>query len=229
MTKTVLLASAAALVLSAGAASAGAVHPGLSAKANPAHHVIVFPHNASVLYDQSQGDNGIGIISQQFTDFSGGTYDAQGADDFTVPAGKTWKVTEVDASGVYFNGSGPADSFNVTFYSKIKGSKEKVKASCNNANYTDTGFGSPAIKCSANLNGGTKGKTYYVSVQAVMAFGNGGEWGWNTNNAQAGKPGLWKNPGGGFGTGCTNYTPVLTCIPSGEGPDFAFALQGSSN
>ena len=59
-----------------------------------------------------------------------------------------------------------------------------------------------------------------------MAFGSGGEWGWNTNNTVAGKPSLWKNAGGGFGTGCAVYTTTTTCIPAGEGGDFAFALQG---
>src|SRR4051812_211710 len=90
MTKTVLLAGAAALALTGGA-FAGTAHPTLSAKSHTGKHLIVFPsRGASVLYDQSAGTNGIGIVSQDFTDF-GTTYDAQGADDFTVPAGATWK------------------------------------------------------------------------------------------------------------------------------------------
>jgi hypothetical protein len=226
MTKTVLLASAAALVFSAGAASAGAAHPGLTAKVDPSKHQLVHaPKNTATLYDQSSGSNGIGIVSQDFTDF-GTTYDAQGADDFTVPANTTWKVKSVYANGVYFNGAGPADSWNVTFYTKISGATEKVKASCTGVAATSDNFGQVTIPCNAKLKGGAKGKHYYVSVQAVMAFGSGGEWGWNTNNTVAGKPSLWKNAGGGFGTGCAVYTTTTTCIPSGEGGDFAFALQG---
>jgi hypothetical protein len=33
-----------------------------------------------------------------------------------VPGGQSWRVTEVYAQGVYFNGSGPANNFNVFFY-----------------------------------------------------------------------------------------------------------------
>src|SRR5881397_2244423 len=37
--------------------------------------------------------------------------------DFVVPAGQTWNVESIDADGVYFNGSGPANSFDVFIYS----------------------------------------------------------------------------------------------------------------
>jgi hypothetical protein len=226
--KTVLLASAAALALTAGAASAGAAHPGLTAKVTAKHMLVKAPKNTATLYDQSAGSNGIGIVSQDFTDSSFPTaYDAQGADDFTVPANTIWHVTDVYANGVYFNGSGPAPAWNVTFYKKIKGAVEKVKASCVGVAASSDNFGQVTIPCAAKLKGGTGGHTFYVSVQAQMAFLSGGEWGWNTNNNQAGKPGLWKNPGGGFGTGCSTYTALTTCIPSGEGPDFAFAIFGN--
>jgi hypothetical protein len=68
--------------------------------------------------------------------------------------------------------------------------------------------------------------TYFVSVQANMAFSVGGEWGWNTNNTVRGSASQWQNPGGGFGTGCTTYNTTTTCIPAGEGGDFSFALLG---
>lgn len=224
-----MLAGAAALALT-GTAFAGQAHPTLSGKVSSnAKHVIVMPHrNASVLYDQSSGSNGVGIVSQEFTDFTSGAYDADGADDFTLPAGKH-TITEVDANGVYFNGYGPADSFNVTFYKKIKKGQGKILASCPNSPYTDVnGTGSVAIdvsSCGVKAKGGKK--SMWVSVQAVMAFGSGGEWGWNTNNTVNGSASVWENAGGGFGTGCSTYTTTTTCIPSGEGGDFAFAILGN--
>lgn len=42
-------------------------------------------------------------------------FDSQAADDFIVPAGQTWHVTEVDVLGEY-DSSGPAASFHVFFY-----------------------------------------------------------------------------------------------------------------
>jgi hypothetical protein len=223
MNKTILLATAAAFALCAGAASAGSSHPGVSAKIAP-RHVNLRPQNGNtLLYDQSAGSNGIGIVSQNFEPtFS--IYDSQGADDFKFSGKHT--VTEVVANGVYFNGSGPATGFDVTFYKKIKNGKGKVLGTCANQAYTDLAFGYPDITLS-----GCKGKTSMkkgsVSVVADLAFGAGGEWGWNTNNTVVGAAGLWQNPGGGFSTGCSTYTAVTTCIPSGEGGDWAFALLGN--
>ena len=42
-------------------------------------------------------------------------FDSQAADDFIVPAGQTWHVTEVDVLAEY-DSTGPAASFHVFFY-----------------------------------------------------------------------------------------------------------------
>lgn len=229
MTKTLLLAGAAALAFS-GTANAGA-HPSKASTVSAnSKHVFVLPHrNASVLYDQSAGSNGIAIVSQDFTDSSFPTaYDADGADDFVLPAGKH-VISDVVANGTYFNGSGPAITYNVTFYKKIKKGKGKAVLTCTGNSYVDLGFGQPQITL-GGCTGKNKfkgGKAVYVSVYAVMPFIGGGEWGWGTNNTVNGSGAYWRNPGSGFGTGCTGYTALLTCIPSGEGGDFAFAILGS--
>src|SRR5260370_399915 len=64
-----------------------------------------------VLYDQYDNAGFNATFSGTFTDFTG--FDADLADDFVVPAGQTWNVESIDADGVYFNGGGPANSFNV--------------------------------------------------------------------------------------------------------------------
>ena len=69
---------------------------------------------ATVLYDQLNNPGTASSLSQEFPDFP--TFTSDLADDFVVPAGQTWNITEVDAQGVYFNGPGPADNFNVRFY-----------------------------------------------------------------------------------------------------------------
>lgn len=222
MNKTLLLATAAVFALTAGAASAA--KPVASAHA-PQQHVKLRPQNGNTtLYDQSAGSNGIGIVSQTFEP-SFSIYDAAGADDFAFSGKHT--VTEVIANGVYFNGAGPADSFDVTFYKKIKKGKAKVLGTCAAQSYTDlTGTGYPDITLSG-CSGKTKMKAGLVSVVANMAFASGGEWGWNTNNTVAGNPAQWQNPGGGLSTGCATWTTLTTCIAAGEGGDFAFALLGN--
>jgi len=223
MKKMLLLAAAAAFAMSATAAGPGASSAGTGAKAG------VKPAQGpdATLYDQNNNSTGIGIVSQNF-EATFDAYDAQGADDFQVPSGECWKITEVDVSGVYFNGSGPASSVHVTFY--------KQKAGAPNESGIIADF--PAIvpvdsagSFTIALPSAVKAKSnkkYWVSVAANLDFQVGGEWGWDTNASQAGTAAMWKNPGGGFATGCSAYTDLNTCIPSGEGPDYMFALKGKS-
>lgn len=223
MTKTALLCGAAALALTGGTAIASPAHPALSGKsAHPFHYVL--PHGPSALkgYSQRDNDNGVGIVSQNF-ESSFDAYDAVGADDFSIK--KKAKITEVDADGVYFNGAGPATSFNVVFYKDAGGLPGAQQKACNNASYVDeTGFGTPDITCKAKVKG--KG-THWVSVQANLSFGVGGEWGWNTNNTQRGNAAAWENPGNGFATGCTTWGNMVSCLGAlGQGPDFSYALLG---
>ena len=84
--------------------------------ANPVRtlRMPLFPH--VILYDQY--DNAttnppVDITSQDF-EASFDQYDSQAADDFVVPSGQTWTITEVDVMGEY--SGGPAASFNVYFY-----------------------------------------------------------------------------------------------------------------
>jgi hypothetical protein len=75
------------------------------------------PTPGAVLYDQYDNfatKEAVNIPSQDAEtalDF----FDSQAADDFIVPAGQTWQVTEVDVLGEY-DSAGPAASFHVFFY-----------------------------------------------------------------------------------------------------------------
>src|SRR4051794_5400914 len=73
-----------------------------------------------ILYDQLNNPGGFATSSQQF-EAANAAFNAQLADDFVVPAGQTWTVSEVDVAGVYFNGPGPAASVNVFFYANNPG------------------------------------------------------------------------------------------------------------
>jgi hypothetical protein len=218
--KQLVLATAA--ILACGLASAAPTVAG--------HGKVVAPpvNAAGTLYSQNGTDSGIGIVSQNF-ESSFDIYDARAADDFKVPAGATWKVTEVDVTGVYFNGAGLARDENVTFYKTKKGLPGGVIKDYNGLAGADNGTGSFKIKgAKAKLAGGTSGKSYWVSVQANMDFSVGGEWGWENQTTVVGKPAAWENPGGGFGIGCTTYTTETTCIPDGQG-DHMFTIKGTSS
>ena len=63
---------------------------------------------ANILYNQNSDDAGSPLNSQNYTSGSS-QFNDQAADDFVIPKGQTWRITEVDVTGVYFNGSGTAD------------------------------------------------------------------------------------------------------------------------
>src|SRR6266545_4511951 len=69
-----------------------------------------------VLYDQYNNASANASLSATFTDFP--TFSSDLADDFVVPGGQTWNVESIDADGVYFNGFGPANSWNVFIYTE---------------------------------------------------------------------------------------------------------------
>src|SRR4029077_5413191 len=78
--------------------------------------ILAYPKAPQVvLYDQYNNPNGTtATLSATFTDFP--TFSSDLADDFVVPGGQTWNVESIDADGTYFNGIGPANSFNVFIY-----------------------------------------------------------------------------------------------------------------
>src|SRR6202045_3440839 len=83
---------------------------------------------SDVLYNQNS-NFGYGVVSQNFTSGSFGTaYNAAAADDFIVPTGTAWTISEVDVTGSYFEGSGPAASEVVTFYANKHGRPDRMRA-----------------------------------------------------------------------------------------------------
>src|SRR5664279_3213534 len=179
----------------------------------------------ATLYDQYDNAATTASVSQNFEP-ANDTFDAQLGDDFVVPAGQTWTINEVDASGLYFNGAGPADSFNVFFYTN-SGTLPAVAAvyTATNQAYTNTtgNFVIP-LTVPAVLSAGT----YWVSVQANMTFSVGGEWGWTDRTIQSNSPAALRNPGGGFAcSGGTGWIVKTSCNPTAGGPDQVFRILGS--
>jgi hypothetical protein len=229
MHKTVLLAAAAAFALSSGGAFAASqptakfVHTvSKAAKFKTTNRAL------SVLYDQNGTDSGIGIVSQNFeTSFD--AYDDRAADDFTVPDGTKWTVNEIDVTGAYFNGPGPARNENVTIYNDKGGKPGRAIDGLHSSlvvNGVDNGSGSFTMTLATPIK--LKPGKYWLSVQVNMDFGVGGEWGWENQTAVAGTAAVWRNGGDGLGTGCTTWATESTCIPDGQG-DHMFTIKGTAN
>ena len=230
-TKSAMLAAVAVLALTAGGASAGNQHPAATffgAKMVPLAEPCA--HIGGCQYDQNSGGDGGAIDSQNFTSGSYASYNDAGADDFVVgPSGMV--VSGIDVSGQYFNGTGPATSANVTFYTDVVVGGVHQPGAIVGSTYTNqatneyvNGAGNFQIDlqvCKTNAKGKTRCKpkpiklkgnrklktvTYWVSVVANCNFTGGcGEWGWDTRNPVTFNPAVWEG-GSGWGGSCGPWT-----------------------
>ncbi|MGA7729814.1 MAG: S-layer homology domain-containing protein [Chloroflexia bacterium] len=185
-----------------------------------------------ILYDQLNSPGTFSTNSQDF-EAANNAFDNQTADDFIVPAGATWNVNQVDAQGLYFNGPGPAASFNVYFYSSVVSGTYFIPGA---AVYTATGQSyintagvfAITLTAPAALPGGGAGTRYFVSVQARQDFTPAGQWGWTNRTVLSNSGATWRNPGGGFGPGCVNWDSRTVCVGQPNEPDQMFRLRGTT-
>lgn len=222
MRKALLLTAASVIALCPG----GVVAFGAGAATSSARlHAFPTPKSAKLLWNQNADYAGEAIGSQNFTGGSSSAFNAQGADDFVVPKGKTWKITEIDVGGLYFEGSGPAASENVIFYKDKQGEPDKPVRSGVYTNLVGTNGPNFSIVLPGE---GLKLKSghYWLSVIANIDFLTGGDWGWNANTKQRGYQAMWQNPNGGWGI-CPTWGTIEDCAGS-PGPDFMFDLKGTS-
>lgn len=208
---------------------------GLAHSASPARHAAaVVPSQApsaglaklSVLYDQSGGkkNSGFGLQSDNM-EAPYDAYDTQAADDFTVPAGATWLVSQVEVFGVLLGGL-PAPSQNVTIYTDQNGLPGSIVADFRELVGVSTdGSGSYKITLPAKLK--LRAGRYWMSVQA-NSNPSGTIWGWqNVVPIGWGLPAVWRNLGEGYGVGCGSYTYTSDCVAFGFPLDLRFVLRGS--
>ncbi len=185
------------------------------------------PNPASVLYDQYDNfatEEPVNIPSQDAEtalDF----FDSQVADDFIVPAGQTWEVTEVDVLGEY-DSDGPAASFHVFFYENGAGDLPGMLVASRLGNpYTGSSDFVITLTEPVTLPEGH----YWVSVQARQDIITSGFWLWHNRTIQSNSGAAWQNPGNGFGTGCVIWVRKTACAQLAQtAPDQVFRLIGTA-
>lgn len=193
------------------------------------------PYNTNlvILYDQYNNPGTFAVNSQNFE----AVYDAYDdflADDFTTPPNQRWGIQQIDIDGLYYNGTGPAASFNI-FVHKTVGSLPKDPPNPTTTrlaqSYTVVGASTFRITVSPTISIPPlgSGQHLWISLQANQNFAGGttGQFGWTTRTVQSNSPAAWKNPGGGFGI-CPTWGTLTTCIaglPANE-KDLLFTLSG---
>ena len=203
------------------------VFPALSSGPSGVRSLAIAPYPKApqvILYDQYDNAAASSSSSQNFEP-AFDSYDDFLADDFLVPGGQTWNISEVDVLGIYYNGAGPANSFNVFIYQDSGGLPGALVYSATNQPFTSAdnlnfviNLTTPAVL--------TQG-AYWISVQANMDAAVGGQWGWTDRLVQSNQGAAWQNPGGGFGV-CPTWTRKTICIPAALGPDNVFRLVGTT-
>ncbi len=187
--------------------------------------------NGGVLYDQLDQIGDGFMSSHHFTDPGSAANTTYAADDFIVPAGETWEVSYVDLAGAYFAWTGTAiEALNLIFYEDNGGMPGSEIHTLNGL----TGYNELLLDAGVHLTKYeimlpsaltfTEGH-YWIGVQAVSDNNVTGQWGWCTHvDVTIEAEYHWKNPGDGFGTGFTDWTPA-SFITWGD-MNLAFALYG---
>ncbi|MEK8034018.1 choice-of-anchor R domain-containing protein [Ideonella sp. DXS29W] len=146
------------------------------------------------------------------------------ADDFTVPEGATWKITEIHAYGGMGSAGGELASANLTFFKDQNGKPGKVVAELLAAPLAKNVEGTFSVKLSSPVK--LKAGHYWLSVQGKTKE-PGTVWMWNASKGFSGNRAVIQNPGDGYGLGCTDWTPIKDCVGQMPG-DQDFELIGVS-
>lgn len=219
--KNLLLVVGIACIILMGSAAGAASRPAVGV--NPAD----MAPQIVVLYNQL--DNPGGAYTSQNFEAVYDAYDSFGADDFFVPANTTWTIQGIGVNGTVTLTNQPA-SFSVSFYVDGGGLPlDPPKATQNLSYQLVNGTYRIPLNPAPRIPGGANGRHLWVSVQANMDFlPAGDQWFWTSRTVQANSPAAWKNPGGGFGVGCTMWDTLTGCLGAVE-PDFGFILVGTSS
>lgn len=220
MSKSALLITATIVALFAATGSFAGGPSSFAPTGNRDMAVASTVHGAKTLYSQNSDDAGTAVLSQNFTSGSYVSANAQGADDFVVPQGAHWNIGEIDVTGAYFNGSGPAKSVNIFFYRNSNILPEKRIRSFKNLQ-CDERSGSFVCKLPDKVR--LAAGHYWLSVQANCSLAGGcGEWGWELRSIISNDQAAWQNPCEGCFL-CPHWQELDQCL--GYNNDFMFALK----
>ncbi len=186
--------------------------------------------NGPALYSQLNPLGSGFISSQEYSDPAFAANTSFAADDFIVPEGETWTVKYVDVAGAYFEWSGnPIYALNLIFYTDNNGIPGEVVhnlAFLSDYNEIEISANPRICKYEITLPAAIDFAAghYWICAQSVGDETN--RWGWMTNPVPTIEYEYqWKNPGDGYGTGYTDWTPG-SAISWGDS-NLAFALYGA--
>ena len=160
-----------------------------------------------VLWSQLDDPTGSTFTDQSF-EAAYAAYDSWGGDDFIMSVGgcATAGLGSLFTPGqLTVAGSNPF-FVNVAFYADAGGLPGSIVCDfAANANFSSAGDGDLTIDvegCTLPLG------TWWFSQQVRMDYNPFGQHYWATRISARNNPGVWKNPGNGFGYGCLDWQPA---------------------
>ena len=185
-----------------------------------------------VFYSQLDDPSGYALVDQAF-EATYAAYSAEAADDFTIghipgTGDCTFLIQTMASPGI--QSAPPSDPASVStfFYSDAAGRPGALLEDCRfpgNTSFETDGFGDLMVTfdlpCPID-----PFAHHWVSQQVRQDFlPVGGQHSWATRASAESNPAVWRNPGNGFGTGCSDWQPANS-VCGARGQDMLFELVG---
>jgi hypothetical protein len=174
--------------------------------------------SGAVLYDQTDNATSGNHGSNDWMAPNVG-FDDQLADDFTVPGGQSWQLSQLDVLGVGGDASPTVNVFIYTSAGTLPGAElfhQSVTAT-SEPDYSAALTGTPSLMPG----------TYWISLQQAGTHA-GTAWYWRERSVQTGNPAAYRNPGGSGTPACADWGVRATCLSGASTPDELFKLTGTA-
>ena len=172
--------------------------------------------SGTILFDQLTGFTLGHVPAQRFV--PPGPSDAEAAEDFEVFDAQGWTIGEFNFE-IGLAGSEPTMVDIRVYPDNIGQPGEPAICSYDGLAGTLQGFEQPLLRVPLPTSCALAQGRYWVSV--VRSDGSGMSWADGLPNPfpppfVLGAHGHWRNPGDGFGTGCTDWSDMTTCLVKGK-------------
>ncbi len=143
-------------------------------------------------------------------------YDSQGAEDFIVPSGVTWYLDSIVIPGTYSATATTTCGIQFSIHNDNSGEPGSTVLFGDTVNSDLDGNGDGDITYVFSTPLAISSGHYWIVANGRKNFASGGgQWYWVRDVNSTGYPALWKNPGNGFGSGCTSWVPMYSCTALG--------------
>lgn len=206
-------------------ATAYADTPSINAGASGSADFTEPDGGAMVLYDQTDNASGNGAPDQDF-EAAYDAYDSEAADDFDVDWPDGWDVSGINTVGT--TGGGASTSVDVTFIADNGGTPLGGTEVCSYVDVTDYTDNAGSLSINLDPICHLPMGLHWVAIQTEQSFGASGQHFWSNRASDTNAPGHWRNPGDGFGNGCTDWAVAgATCGVGGGFNDLLFQVVGT--